>query len=182
MDTINILSIDPGTNMGITIFTVTVPNLEIVGIMTTVVDLSTMTHPDPMVDNLLLRTQVIQDYIRGIMRTYQPRVLAMEAAFVNSRFPKSVMYLSQYIGAISLTVTEMDPFIKIFNYPPKLVKKIMGGGKSNKDDMKDAVKKIPELTKFINPEYITEHEVDSMSIGYTYILEVRNNPVLLLMI
>jgi len=181
-DTINILSIDPGTNMGISITTITVPSLKIVNIITTVLDLSTMTKPHDMQDNLLLRTRVIKKYITKIMIDYKPRVLAMEAAFVNSRFPKSVMYLSQYIGAISLAVIEADPFVKIFNYPPKLVKYVMGGGTKDKDAMKIAVKKVTELSKHVNVDEITEHEVDSMAIGYTYIMELRKNPVLIMMI
>lgn len=182
MDTINIMSIDPGTNMGLSIITISLPDLSIVGISTSSIDLSILTTPNELQDNLLLRTQVIQKIIRDVMVMYNPRVLAMEAAFVNSRFPKSVMYLSQYIGAISLTVTEMDPFIKIFNYPPKKVKATVSGGKANKDDMMSAVSKINEITSCINPTQLTEHEIDSLAVGYTYIKELRNNPVLLLMI
>ena len=176
------MAIDPGTNMGVSIISISVPDIKIIGISTSSIDLSIMTKPNELQDNLLLRTQVIQKMMREIMFMYRPRVLAMEAAFVNSRFPKSVMYLSQYIGAISLTVTEMDPFIKIFNYPPKKVKATVSGGKANKDDMMAAVAKITEITDCIDPTKLTEHEVDSLAIGYTYLKELRNNPVLLLMI
>ena len=182
MDYINIMSIDPGTNMGISIISVSVPDLKIQGITTSSIDLSTLTTPNELQDNLLLRTQKIQIIIRNIMDTYHPRVLAMEAAFVNVRFPRSVIYLSHYISAINLTITEADPFIKIFNYPPKKVKATVSGGTATKEDMMSAVSAIKEITSCIDPTKLTEHEVDSIAIGYTYIKELRDNPVLMLMI
>lgn len=169
--------------MGVTVYTVTVPDLVIVNITTRVIDLSKFTIDDPFSKNLLLRIQIIQNYIREIMYEFNPHILAMEAAFVNSRFPKSVMYLSQYIAAIELTVTECNPFIRIFNYPPKKVKKIIGAtGKGDKDAVANAINRIPEITQYINPLLVSEHEADSIAIGYLTILELRENPVLLLML
>lgn len=183
METINILSIDPGTNMGVTIYTVSVPDLTIVNVVTTVIDLSNHTTDDPLSKNLLLRIQIIQSYIREIMIAYQPHILAMEAAFVNSRFPKSVMYLSQYIAAIELTVTEYNPFIKIFNYAPKMVKSVVSkNGKADKNDITNALLGIGEISSKIDVTYVSEHEADSIAIGYVCVLELRSNPVLLLMI
>jgi len=183
MEYINILSIDPGTNMGVSIYTVSVPDLKILSIVTTVLNLSNHTTEDPFYDNLLLRTQVIQRYIGNLTIEYMPHVLAMEAAFVNSKFPKSVMYLSHYIAAINLSVTSINPFIKIFNYPPKLVKKLISNtGNADKDAMKVAVAMIPEITNHLDVNYLSEHEIDSLAIGYACIEELRNNPVLLLML
>ena len=180
MDTINILSIDPGTNMGVTITTISVPDLKIVNIDTTVIDLSVYAANDPLNKNLLLRLNVIKDFIYHMMITYNPHILAMEAAFVNSRFPKSVMYLSQYIAAIEMTVYECNPYIRIFNYPPKLVKRIVNaGGKADKDDMKIAVSNISEIAQCVDVTYVSEHEVDSIAIGYTLIQELRDYPYLL---
>ena len=180
MDTINVLAIDPGANMGVTIYTISVPELKIVNITTTVVDLSVHTVDDPLNKNLLLRLNVIKDFIRGVMLEYSPHILAMEAAFVNSRFPKSVMYLSQYIAAIELTVYEYNPYIRIFNYPPKLIKRVVNaGGEANKDVMKIALSNIPEITQYISVGYISEHEVDSIAIGYTLLKELREHPYLL---
>ena len=181
-DYINIISIDPGTNMGISIITLEIPSLRIVSVNTCSIDLSLLTKPNELENNLLLRTQAIMRIVTGIMEDYKPRVLAMEAAFVNTRFPKSVMYLSQYIASISLAVTTADPFIKIFNYPPKKVKATVSVGGANKDDMLTAVSKIDELNKHIVIETLTEHEIDSLAIGYAYIKELRENPVLMLMI
>jgi len=183
MDYINILSVDPGTNMGVAIYTVSVPDLEILNIETTVLDLNVRTKPDVMYKNLLLRIEKIQLYISHIGFNYNPHILAMEAAFVNSRFPKSVMYLSQYIAAIELTLKNNNPFIKIFNYPPKLVKKtVNAGGKADKDMMTIAINNINEISNKIDPTRLSEHEVDALAVGYTLINELRNNPELLILL
>lgn len=181
--TINILSIDPGTNMGVTITTVSVPDLKIVSLVTKRFNLDLMTEEDPMFENLLLRLQTIRHIIKNIMEYYNPHILAMEAAFVNSKFPKSVMYLSQYIAAISMTAVEMNPFIKIFNYPPKFVKYAIGAkGTADKFDVATAVNRIEEISIHVNIDILSEHETDSIAIGYTCIDELRNNPYLLLLL
>ena len=74
-------------------------------------------------------------------------------------------------------------FIKIYKYPPKLIKYHIGAkGNADKDMMLAKVATIPEITKFINPYTVSEHEIDSLAIGYITIDFIRKDPIQLLML
>ena len=183
METFNLIAIDPGGNTGISVYTINAKDLSIVSISTSTLILNNMITESETVDTLLLRLEYLNSYITGLMKTYNPIVVAMEAAFANSKFPKSVMQLSQYIATIQLAIRNVNPFTKIFNYPPKLVKKLIGAtGNADKDSMANNIYGVYEISNLINPNLLSEHEIDSLSIGYICLEEIRNNPFLLYVI
>lgn len=180
MDTINILAIDPGSNIGVSIYTVTVPDLTIVNIETYFIDLAYFDKKDPDVNRLRNKLISLESCITELMNVYQPHVLAIEDTFVNFRFPKSAVFLAQYIATVELTVSRMNPFIAIFKYAPKFIKSGVGaGGNADKDVMMDKVSSITEITNFINTRALSEHEIDSLAIGYITIDMFRANPGIL---
>ena len=132
-------------------------------------------------EELNFRLLLLQDIITDIYYNIRPNCVAMEAAFLNSRYPKAVVQLSQYTGMIECTFNSIDPTLPIIKYPPMYVKSIAGGtGKADKSDMLRAVSKNKELKSLINIEIMTEHEIDAVCIAYTALLEVRNYNLYLL--
>lgn len=182
MDTINLIAIDPGSNTGVSIFTLTVPDYEIINIDTFFIDLSYF-ELDNGYESLKNKLLGLERSIIGIIDFYQPHLLAIEDTFVNYRFPKSAIYLSQYISTIELTVMRNNRLIKILKYPPKFIKKhFTGSGSADKDTMYVSAKDNTEITKFIDIDSITEHQIDSLAIGHLAITELRSDPLLLITI
>lgn len=179
MDTFTLLCIDPGNNVGVAIYTVNAKTLEIISLHTRLFILDNHignTTIDRMPKKLLLLDKIVNE----LSEKYDPLVIGFELAFLNMRFPKAVMQLSQYTGIIEHMFRKSNPFIKFFRYPPKSIKlAIGGGGGANKFGMTEAVKKIPELYRHVLPDYLTEHEVDAVAIGYTTLCDIRKYPYLL---
>jgi Holliday junction resolvasome RuvABC endonuclease subunit len=176
---LKILSIDPGNNLGFSLYTLNGYNLNITNIETGLMVLDKNINNDNK-DIMLYRTNVLSKFIYNIVNIEQPHILSLETAFLNSKFPKAVMQLSQYLITIQSIVYNINPFIKVFKYPPKYIKNIVyGKGGANKEDMYNSVKNIKEINKHINCTNLSEHEIDSLAIGYTSILEIRKYPYII---
>lgn len=178
MNNFNIVSIDPGNNIGISIYTINSLDLSIVNIETRLLILNNFLEND--IDKMLTRLMVINNIIKDIHTIYNPLCIGLETSFLNLRFPKAVMQLSQYVGIIEFTSRDINPKCKFFRYMPKFIKsEIMAGGGADKNDMTKAVNNIKEITTFVNPLLLSEHEVDSLAIGYTMLIEIRKYPFIL---
>lgn len=176
-DYIKIIGIDPGNHLGLSILHINPINMKIDYIDTRTITLEKYSIQEELNFRLLL----LQDIITDIYYNIRPNCVAMEAAFLNSRYPKAVVQLSQYTGMIECTFNSIDPTLPIIKYPPMYVKSIAGGtGKADKSDMLKAVSKNKELKSLINIEIMTEHEIDAVCIAYTALLEVRNYNLYLL--
>lgn len=180
-DTIRILGIDPGNNIGITIYTLDAMTLEILSIETRTIILDNYVHDDK-IDRLLHRMVVLGNAINEILWTYNPSAIAIEEAFLNMRFPNAVMQLSRYIGVVLYNAQMFNPFIKLFKYPPMYVKKYIGAHGVFKDDVTNAVAQYQDITSKISLVGLTEHEIDSIAIGYVAINEIKRYPFLLYMV
>ena len=176
-NTFTIIGIDPGNNLGVSIFTLD-HDLNILSIQPITYRLDTYfftISTNEMVNKLYY----IKSIITNLIYTYEPLVISIESAFMNSRFPKAVMTLSQYVGTIELTIKELNNFIKIFKYAPKYVKSIICKGDANKDDMLNNIVKIEEIAKVLDTTSTTEHSIDATAICYTGLLHIRQYPYLL---
>lgn len=175
-----ILGIDPGNKTGISILYLDVKTLKITKIETKTIILDRFVDNDDLVYRLIFVKSVIND----IYNFYKPNCLSMESAFLNSKYPKAVIQLSQYVGMIESAFLEIDPTFTIFKYPPMYIKSVCSGsGTANKDDMRIAIKKNKELSKLLNIDSMSEHEIDATFIAYTAIEEIRKyNYILLAMV
>jgi len=181
-----IVSIDPGGVLGVCVMDIEFPVGEsdyvINSIETQVIALDDYVIKDENKSIMTSRLQILNEKVSNIIQQHQPLAFAIETAFVNLRFPKAVMQLSQYFGMINYTVTTIDPYIKMFEYPPKYIKAIVAGkgkGNADKDAMMNAVSNYSEITKHVNPSLLTEHEVDAIAIGYVLLQEIRRYPFIL---
>jgi crossover junction endodeoxyribonuclease RuvC len=172
MDYINLIGIDPGNHIGLSVLSVDPKDLSIKSIYTKTITLERLIDGNEMVDKLILLRNIVND----IYTSFRPLSLAIETSFLNMRYPKAVIQLSQYVGTIELTFKEIDPTLKIFKYAPMFVKSIVSGkGNSDKDAMAKALKANKEFKKLINIDNLTEHEVDATCIAYTSLQEFRLN-------
>lgn len=178
-NTYTIVGIDPGNNLGISILYIDCYSNAIrhINSMTYVLD----SYVKEETYNVLLeRLMKLKEIISTIISEVQPVMVCLEASFMNSRFPKSVIQLSQYVGTIEVTTRDIYPWSKILKLPPKYIKARCGaGGTADKDDMRKTLSTIPCIANNINLNYLSEHSIDSLAMAYVAYLEILNNPYLL---
>lgn len=176
----HMISIDPGSNLGVSIYTLNAIDHSIVNITTHTLPVNTYLDKDDNVNKLLNKSLLIQQHCLSLAKIYNPIFICVESAFANMRFPKAVIQLSQIINTIEMTFYTYNPMVKIFRYPPKYVKLCVGAtGNADKDAMLLTVSEIKEISTHVDTSFISEHEIDSLAIGYTGILTVRTYPHLL---
>lgn len=177
----NIIGIDPGNNLGIAIYTIDPEDFKIVKIENIMLVLNNyITDEGDGYDKMNLKLKHLKFSIQAIIKNYKPIALGLETSFLNMKFPKAVIQLSQYLAIIESTSKEIIPNIKIFRYSPKYIKsKVDAGGDAKKDDMTTAISKLTEVTKHIDITKLTEHEIDSTAIGYVVLKEIRMFPLVL---
>ena len=177
MDTFNIIGIDPGNNLGISVFTLDT-DLKIKSITTHYKFLED--YPSNISsDKKLARLLYLQNLPYKLVNMYNPIAVGVETAFMNSRFPTAVMALSQYVSTIEINFINANNFIKFFKYPPKYIKKFINTGDANKKDMLAGIKKIKEITDVLDLQGRTEHEIDATAIAYVTLQEIRSFPLVL---
>lgn len=174
-NTFNIMGLDPGSNLGVSILSIDANKLSIEAIDTTRFVLASYSVDN---DNMLDRWIALESIIKDIVLEYNPIIVGMEAAFMNQHYPKAVMVLTSYTTIIDKTLYSLG-CNKVFRYPPKYIKKIVASGTADKLDMLHSVTSIKEISSKINLYDKTEHEVDATAIAYTVLLEVRDYPYVL---
>lgn len=181
METFNIVAVDPGTTtIGVSVYTINVKDLSIVNIESVLINTAIRFKEEDLTKDLLVRLDRLYNRMMELIRHYDPKILSIEAGFINRLRPAAYGPLSQSIMAIELAARTINPLIKIFKFAPKTIKKVTTrGGAADKDDVLLGVLAIPEITRHINPYTVSEHEVDSLAINYTMLDYIRNNEAIL---
>lgn len=172
----NIIGIDPGNNFGISILTIDSITKDIVAVNTEFYILDHYISPYTT-DKVITKLEYINKIVNYLIDNYEPASIAFETAFMNIRFPKAVINLSQYVGTLENSIINKNCFISIFKYAPKYIKSIVSTGDADKNDMLKAIKNIPELSNKIDTTLLTEHEIDAIAIAYTMLKEIRLYPL-----
>ena len=183
MDTFNMVAIDPGTStVGVSIYTINAVDLSIVAIETILIDTTIRFRERDLVKDVLVRLQTLHFRTMEIIEHYKPKIVSIEAAFLFRLRPAAYGPLSQSIMAIELAVYNVNPLTPIWKFAPKTIKKVTtSGGAADKNDMLEGVLLLDEITAHVNPNLISEHEVDALGINYTMLQHLRENQALLLM-
>ena len=187
IDEINMLAIDPGTTtIGVSIFTINIKdldNIKISKIETILIDTSLKFVEEELTKDLLVRLRRLYDRVFEILKRYDPVIVSIENGFINRLRPAAYGPLSQSIMAIELAAGNYNKQIKIFKFAPKTIKKVTTkGGAADKDGVLLGVNSIKEITSLIDPNLVSEHEVDSIAVNYTMLEYLRENTVILYII
>lgn len=176
-DLLKIVGIDPGKNLGVSIYYVNPIDFSIVNIETQIyyLDKGIFTY-NPVMD----RINYLHNIVYSIVNFLRPQAIAFELPFKH-RFANAVIQLSQYTITIESTIMNYDPYIFIDKYPPKFIKSAIGAkGDADKNKMLAAILKVPEIAPYVR-EGITEHEVDATAIAHILYEKIKKYPYLLYM-
>lgn len=176
----NIISIDPGTNFGVAVYTISSIDFTIQDIKTYYLGLDKYLDSIDTDSKLLEKAEHIVKFCTYLYNEYNPVAVISESAFGNIRFPRAGIQLSYLISSLELTFTRCNPMIKLYRYPPKYVKRYIGaGGNAGKPEMLATVGCNKEIIQYIDVNGITEHEIDALAIGYVALVSFREYPHLL---
>jgi Holliday junction resolvasome RuvABC endonuclease subunit len=176
----NIVAFDPGTHcLGIATFFLD-DNLNINSIQATTFNslrLLKQWNPDTykiLSEDVHERVHVLKLTISEYFKHKNPDICVIEKMFYSkgSHTAYGALYLS--ISMITSIVKYNNPYINICFYEPAFIKRSIGSIiSSDKQLVTNALKKIPEITLFVDLESYDSHAQDAMAIGYTHILQLR---------
>lgn len=160
---VNIIGIDPGTQLGIAVLQV--EDSKIINLVVTCVDIS----KDYMIDkhynmsDVLKKQANIRLCIERLYQHYPFYYVGIETVFKH-RFANAVIQLSNISSIVKDSMWSVNPLCAIYGIEPKRVKKVIGaGGGGDKEAVAKAVKNIEE---FKHLGEVTSHETDAIAIGY----------------
>ena len=182
METFNIIGIDPGLNMGVSVYNISLPDYNVNYITPLLYKIDNyLEYGDSYYYNhMYARCNLIYNITNSLLTSYSPLAIAYEAAFMNSKYATAVIQLTQYTNSIERAIRDYDPFIKVITYPPMLIKKLVGaGGQADKEDMLNNAKQIPLLNSKLPLDSLSEHEVDAASIAYVLYNDILSKPWML---
>lgn len=170
------IGIDVGNNLGVSIFNVNNKN-KINNIQTYLYKLDNFkkcgliqlikNSCDFTPTKHLNRSIYLQYIINDLLNNYNPELISIENSFINLRFARAGIVLSEYIQTIILTILNYNSDMKIMLFPPKYVKKTVSSGDNDKTDMAIKIKDLKDLKKpFSKLKNLSEHEIDAIAINY----------------
>lgn len=176
----NIVGVDPGSNnVGVSILNIDSKTFSINNIDTILLNL-TLTANHTIHENLIYRLSVLQNNIYNLLNFYKPRLVSIENSYININRPAAVVPISQSISTIELTILSFNSLIPIYKYRPSLIKNSVGAkGHAKKDEMTTALNNLTEISSLIQPNNISEHEVDAIAIAYSMLLDLRSNGIII---
>lgn len=121
-----------------------------------------------------------KDNLLRLFQFYQPSVIACEAPFYNRLRPGAYGPLVEVIMAVKMAALEYDPLVPMIMYEPSIVKKtIRAGYIASKDVVKESILNTEELRNIATQDLtlLDEHSIDSLAVGYTYLLLNRKGLV-----
>lgn len=180
---LRIMAFDPGSvTAGVAFFSLDYHTLDIVDLDTTLYNMRSTYKEKENVDPLTVR--IIDLYKRTLrdIAEFKPDYIAIENGFMDHRKPSAFGPLMKSITAIELAVTNIDQTVKIFKFSPKYIKRVTTSfGTAGKSGMMEGIKVIPEINEKVDVCAISEHEIDSLGVGYTLIKHFERYHHLLLL-
>jgi len=178
---IRILGIDPSTNhIGISVLTVNSIDFEIVDIKTFAIDLTHIENINKMNTNQYYRLNNLSLILRNVICDVMPHIVGYEAPFIDKFKMSSAIPLGESIMCIEEAIYNYDKNMTVAKYSPHNVKNAVGAKAGvNKVDVLTAINKLDFITKLIDPNIITDHEVDATAIALAVLKDIKLNPSLL---
>lgn len=116
-----------------------------------------------------LRLRTIYDELQGLLKKWNPGLLALEEAFVLKQFPKAAIQLGEVRGIIYLAAQEMG--IPVIDLKPTEVKSALtGSGRADKAQMKKAIRQILRIEDSVS----SSHAGDALALALTGLSRNKN--------
>ncbi len=178
----NIVGIDPSTNsVGLAVLTINSKTFKIVNIITYVLDISNPFYLNEDNPHIMYKLSDLTHLINNYISMYEPLAVGIESPFMDRNKPGSALPLGQSVQAIQFGIYQYSKSIPIGMYPPASVKRTVGAkGGTGKIEILDALKEHRDVTRLINLDNITDHEVDAIAIAKCALKDIIYNPLLLL--
>jgi len=176
----NIIGIDPGSNMGVSILTLD-QSLNITGLEVLTIKANINLNVDQdLVDLHTARFYRLKEQKKRLINLFMvnmPIIVACESPYFNSRMPTAFESLVEMISNIKTALTEYNDFMELFKIDPSTIKKTVGAnGIAKKEAIKLAVGKLNMVKTYINDfDDLDEHSIDSIAVVYTLYKRVLLN-------
>ena len=177
--TFNVLGIDPGTDtIGFSILKVSIDDLTIEEANPWTEKVSRFIDEESFEVEVhsakFSRLNKISEKLLTILDTFRPALVFSEAPFFNRLRPNAYAPLIETVFTIQKTLHSWDNFKPLYMIDPSSVKIAVGArARSDKIEVKQAIIKIPELTKLINFDKLDEHSIDATAVAYCGLLRKR---------
>jgi Holliday junction resolvasome RuvABC endonuclease subunit len=175
------IAIDPGSNLGVSIFGIDVSTLEILSIEAFTMKRNGFIaagnneieyHGERHVRLATQRARLTDLYER-----YNPLIISSESPYFNSRMPTAFESLIQCMAMIRQSIYDYDPLYVLYPIDPSSIKKTVGAnGVAKKDGVKAAVMNLP-IIRLLGVDVINmdEHSIDAIAVNYTVIERMKLN-------
>lgn len=180
LDTITVLSIDPGTTcLGFAITKLSIPNLEIVEVFGWTIDATRLSfYREDVIEiygEKFARIMAIKQMFKLVLEFHKPLCVVCESPFFSIQRPSAAGPLYELLATLEQTVYEWDSQKPLYKIDPKTVKKaVKASHNAKKDEVKLALSIVEEL-KIANLDYLDQHAIDAVAVGYGFInLNLRN--------
>jgi len=170
---ITFFSLDPGTNFtGLSVW--------FLDNKFRLLDIETVTVT-PLSSELKCKIEEITESVFRLVEDYQPVHFVYENPFFNRFRPTAFEPIIRLTNLWYIKWYKLRGDKGLFKYPPKTIKAFISSGDNKKGDMLEGVRKIKEITQFVDLDTVTEHVVDSLALGYLHLTNIRDMPELLLL-
>ena len=116
-----------------------------------------------------LRLRTIYDELHGLLKKWNPGLLALEEVFVLKQFPKAAIQLGEVRGVVYLAAQEMG--IPVIDLKPTEVKSALtGSGRADKEQMKKAIRQILRIENSVS----SSHAGDALALALTGLSRNKN--------
>ena len=173
-----LLSIDPG----FTSFGYTISRIELGGHM--ILQRLGVEHPTAEADRAarkemvaklgrpMVQMIVLREMLRRIIQSDNVEFFACEAAYYNPRRPSAFASLMRALTVLDIAVFDLKGQ-RVMQIPPSVAKQAVFQGDADKNDVKRAVLKHPDIDWSIvkqtcDIDTFTDHTYDSVAIGYAF--------------
>lgn len=171
-----VLGIDPGmTNLGYSIIsydkTTSMSTVLTYGMVTSITLAKKENKCDYKIYGNIIPLMFLERELANIVALYNPDFIASEDAFFNPRTPNAFHSLKLCINAMERALYPLQK--TLFKIAPRAAKHCVSTGTADKEAVQFAIRHLPDL-KIRKPktgsiESMTEHEADSIGIGYTFV-------------
>lgn len=181
MNPITIFAIDPSSNeIGVAILTVCPETFDVLSITTHYLGIKKHKSTNDNFEPLVYRMDYYYEEITGLIQYYNPQVVVYERGFMNSSTPGAFGPINTCTSLTCRAAITHNRFIRITQFSPGQVKNAMGQkGNCGKDEMKMGCIAHPIVNKFVDPNNISEHEIDAIAVGLCAVKYYSVNKVLL---